>query len=267
MGLAKFALRTTVGGIIMGHGLQKLKGSFGGPGLEGTAKMMESLGLHPPKSQAWAVALSETVGGGLTAAGFLSPLGPSMIIGSQAVAINKVHLKNGFWSHKGGYEYNLTLIAAAFALAELGPGSFSLDRLFGKRRSGFGWALASAAVALSTAAACLQLSQRLAPKEAEEGGAGGPTASAPSTSGGAAASSAPGAANGDAGRAATGTSGSTMTGGSQTGSSTTGGSTTGGSTTGSSTTGGASGDGGGTAPKAGGTAGGAATESGGGATS
>ena len=256
MGLAKFALRTTVGGIIMGHGLQKLKGSFGGSGLEGTAKMMESLGLHPPKYQAWAVALSETVGGGLTAAGFLSPLGPSMIIGSQAVAINKVHLKNGFWSHKGGYEYNLTLIAAAFALAELGPGSFSLDRLFGKRRSGFGWALASAAVALSAAAACLQLSQRLAPKEAEEGGAGGPTASAPSTSGGAAASSAPGAANGDAGRAATGTSGSTMTGGSQTGSSTTGG----------STTGGASGDGGGTAPKAGGTAGGAATESGGGAT-
>ncbi len=254
MGLAKFALRTTVGGIIMGHGLQKLKGSFGGSGLEGTAKMMESLGLHPPKYQAWAVALSETVGGGLTAAGFLSPLGPSMIIGSQAVAINKVHLKNGFWSHKGGYEYNLTLIAAAFALAELGPGSFSLDRLFGKRRSGFGWALASAAVALSAAAACLQLSEKLAPKEAAEAGAGGSAAStagaggsAASTAGangGAAGSSTPGATSGDAGRAATGTSGTAAAGGS----------TAGGSTAESSTAGGS-------------TAGGASTESGGGATS
>ena len=290
MGLAKFALRTTVGGIIMGHGLQKLKGSFGGSGLEGTAKMMESLGLHPPKYQAWAVALSETVGGGLTAAGFLSPLGPSMIIGSQAVAINKVHLKNGFWSHKGGYEYNLTLIAAAFALAELGPGSFSLDRLFGKRRSGFGWALASAAVALSAAAACLQLAEKLAPKEATEAGAGGPAAStagaggsaastagaggpAASTAGangGAAGSSAPGATSGDAGRTATGTSGPAATGSSTAGGSTAGGSTAGGSTAGGSTAGGSTAGGstaGGTATKAEGTAGGASTESGGGATS
>lgn len=166
MGLAKFVLRATVGGTIMAHGLQKLNGSFGGSGLAGTEKTMESLGLHPPKSQAWAAALSETVGGALTAAGLLSPLGPSMIIGSQVVAMNKVHQKNGFWAHKGGYEYNLTLMAAAFALSELGPGGFSLDRLFGKRRSGFGWAFASAAVALGAAAATLQLSQRFAPAHA-----------------------------------------------------------------------------------------------------
>ena len=169
MGLAKFVLRTTVGGTIMAHGLQKLNGSFGGSGLRATEKTMESLGLHPPKYQAWAAALSETIGGGLTAAGFLSPLGPSMIIGSQVVAINKVHQKNGFWSHKGGYEYNVALISAAFALAEMGPGAFSLDRLFGKRRSGFGWALAGAGLAIGAAAATLQLSERLAPTKAEIG--------------------------------------------------------------------------------------------------
>ncbi len=253
MGLAKFALRTTVGGIIMGHGLQKLKGSFGGPGLEGTAKMMESLGLHPPKYQAWAVALSETVGGGLTAAGFLSPLGPSMIMGSQAVAINKVHLKNGFWSHKGGYEYNLTLMAAAFALAELGPGGFSLDRLFGKRRYGAGWALASAGLALGAAAATVQLAQKFRPKEVEgDYGAGGSTAGAAGTNGGSADSSGFGTASGDAGRAATGTGGGMS---SDAGRAATG------------TGGGMSGDAGGTATKAGGTPGGASTETGGGATS
>jgi putative oxidoreductase len=175
MGLGRLVLRSTVGGIIMAHGLQKLNGSFDGPGLEGTEKMMASLGLHPPKQQAWAVALSETVGGGLTAAGFLSPLGPAMIIGSQAVAVKKVHLKNGFWLHNRGYEYNLALIAGAFALAESGPGPLSLDGLFRKRRSGFGWALFAAALALGAGAATLRISDRFAPKEtgADEAGESG----------------------------------------------------------------------------------------------
>ena len=208
MGLAKFVLRTTVGGTIMAHGLQKLNGSFGGSGLRGTEKTMESLGLHPPKYQAWAVALSETIGGGLTAAGFLSPLGPSMIIGSQVVAINKVHQKNGFWSHKGGYEYNVALISAAFALAEMGPGAFSLDRLFGKRRSGFGWALAGAGLAIGTAAATLKLSERLAPKKAEVG-AGEPNESDEAAGGagasgaGASARTSSGGTNGPAGNGPT----------------------------------------------------------------
>jgi len=170
MGLGTLALRSAVGGIILAHGLQKLNGSFGGPGLEGTEKMMESLGLHPPKYQAWAVAISETVGGGLTAAGFLSPLGPAMIVGSQVVAIQKVHLKNGFWLHNRGYEYNLALIAGAFALAESGPGALSLDALFGKRRKGLGWALASAALALGAAAATLKIADRMAPKGAPAAG-------------------------------------------------------------------------------------------------
>jgi|SRR5579875_57045 putative oxidoreductase len=188
MGLGTLALRSTVGGIILAHGLQKLNGSFGGPGLEGTEKSMESLGLHPPKYQAWAVAISETVGGGLTAAGFLSPLGPAMIIGSQAVAVQKVHRKNGFWLHNRGYEYNLALIAGAFALAESGPGSLSLDALFGKRRRGLGWALTSVALALGAAAVTLKVADRMAPKElpASEDGAqvsGAPVSSAAQVSG------------------------------------------------------------------------------------
>jgi len=35
---------------------------------------MGAIGLHPAKHQGLAAALSETIGGGLTAAGFLSPL-------------------------------------------------------------------------------------------------------------------------------------------------------------------------------------------------
>lgn len=197
MGLGTLVLRSTVGGIIMAHGLQKLNGSFGGPGLEGTEKMMESLNLHPPKYQAWAVALAETVGGGLTAAGFLSPLGPAMVMGSQAVAIKKVHLKNGFWLSNRGYEFNLALVAGAFALAGSGPGPLALDGLFGKRRKGNVWALASAALALGGAAATLKLSERFAPKGSVAGPEGSAELQAASSSPASTVPSAPGTTTGD----------------------------------------------------------------------
>jgi len=165
MASGRLILRATVGGLMCGHGLQKLNGSFGGPGLKGTEQTMRAIGMEPAKPQAWAAALSETVGGGLTAAGFLSPLGPAMITGTMAVAMKKVHLKNGLWLSKGGYEYNLMLIAAAFALAGEGPGLLSIDGLIRKQRSGPMWAIAQLALGLGVAAATMAVADRLAPKD------------------------------------------------------------------------------------------------------
>jgi putative oxidoreductase len=170
----RFILRAAVGGLMMGHGLQKLQGRFGGPGLEGTEQMMGAMGMHPAKHQARAAALSETIGGGLTAAGFLSPLGPAMIIGTMAVAIKKVHGKNGLWVHEGGYEYNLTLIAASLALAAEGPGVLSLDALLRKHRSGLQWAIVAAALGLGGAAATLAVADRMAPSGEPADEAAGP---------------------------------------------------------------------------------------------
>jgi putative oxidoreductase len=165
MASGRFILRTTVGGLMIGHGLQKLKGSFGGPGLEGTEQMMEAIGLHPAKQQAVAAALTETIGGGLTAAGLLSPLGPAMITGAMAVAIRKVHQKNGIWAADGGFEYNLTLMAAAFTLAAEGPGLFSLDRILRRQRSGFGWGVVQLLMGLGGAAAVVGLADALAARK------------------------------------------------------------------------------------------------------
>lgn len=170
MASGRLLLRTVVGGLMVGHGLQKLNGSFDGPGLEGTAKMMGAIGLHPARQQALAAALSETVGGTLTAAGFLSPLGPAMITGTMAVAIEKVHKKNGVWVTSGGFEYNLTLIAAALALAAEGPGPLSLDGLFGRYRSGLRWAVLAAALGLGGALATVKLSEQVAPVAPETTG-------------------------------------------------------------------------------------------------
>ncbi len=167
----RFLLRVTAGGLMLGHGLQKLNGSFGGPGLEATQESMGAIGLHPAKQQGLAAALGETVGGGLTALGFLSPLGPAMITGTMLVAIRKVHAKNGIWVTQGGYEYNATIIAAALSLATAGPGALSLDGLLRKQRSGLGWGALALALGVGGAAATLAVSDRMQPDElpADEG--------------------------------------------------------------------------------------------------
>ncbi|MBA2560475.1 MAG: DoxX family protein, partial [Propionibacteriales bacterium] len=127
MNIARLAARAVIGGLFIGHGTQKLKGWFGGPGLEGTDQMMQALGMYPPRRNSIAAGVTETAGGTLVAAGLATPLASAALIGQMIVAIRKVHLSNGPWVINGGYEYNLVLIAALLALAEEGPGDISLD--------------------------------------------------------------------------------------------------------------------------------------------
>ena len=150
MKFARLVARLIIGILFIGHGTQKLKGWFGGPGIEGTAGMMESLDLHPPRRHAMAAGVAETAGGALLAAGLLTPLASATLIGVMVTAIRTVHAPKGPWITQGGYEYNLVLIAALLALAEEGPGSLSLDGAVGLRTHGVPWSLG--ALALGTAA-------------------------------------------------------------------------------------------------------------------
>ncbi|MGD0084479.1 MAG: DoxX family protein [Acidimicrobiales bacterium] len=124
--LGLLVARLVLGGYLGAHGAQKLFGSFGGRGLEGTAAGFEFIGLRPGKMFAAAAGASEFGGGLLTATGIAYPLGPVMIMGTMAVA-STTHRKNGPFSTDRGYELPLTNLAAAAALAAAGqPGALRL---------------------------------------------------------------------------------------------------------------------------------------------
>ncbi|MCW3029616.1 MAG: DoxX family protein [Solirubrobacterales bacterium] len=175
LGLAM--LRVVVGALFMGHGLQKLTGWFEGHGLRATGESFEAMGLKPGKAHATAAGISETGGGALVAAGLLTPLGASLLSGTMITAIRKVHAANGPWASKGGYEYNLVLLAIVFAITDLGPGKLSLDEALGIRKSGLRWAILQLLAGALGSAAAVAIGERepqpsTAEASAQNGGAG-----------------------------------------------------------------------------------------------
>lgn len=171
MNIPRLVARTLIGGLFVGHGMQKLKGWFGGPGLEGTAGMMQSLEMHPPRRNALAAGVAETGGGALLFAGLATPLASATLIGTMITAIRKVHWSSGPWVASGGYEYNLVLIAALLALAEDKPGDISLDAALGLDFSGLRWPLMALTAGAAASAATIWLGEKAAeeaPTAAEE---------------------------------------------------------------------------------------------------
>jgi putative oxidoreductase len=153
-------LRTIVGGLFIGHGLQKLTGWFGGHGLKGTGEFFEAIELRPGVAHAAAAGAAEAGGGALLAAGLQTPLGATLLSGTMITAIRKVHLSKGVWATDGGYEYNLVLLAIVFALSDVGPGRLSLDAARGGERKGLGWALAQLAAAAIGSTVAIELGKR-----------------------------------------------------------------------------------------------------------
>jgi putative oxidoreductase len=126
-------VRVAQGTLMAGHGAQKLFGSFGGPGIEGTSGFMEMLGMRPGRPWAYMAGLSEFGGGLLTALGLLKPLGPLGIIGAMAMATKKAHWNKPIWVTEGGAELPVLNMAISTALMIREPDAFSLDRVLGLR--------------------------------------------------------------------------------------------------------------------------------------
>jgi putative oxidoreductase len=149
--VASLVLRAAVGGTMLAHGIRH------GRTLDGTAGWFGSIGFKQPRLQATASAVVEVGAGAALIAGAGTPLAASAVVGTMAVAARSVHLENGFFITAEGYEYVLNLSAAAIALAAIGPGSLSVDRLLGLHDKLTPLQRAGLAAGIGVAAAAVQL--------------------------------------------------------------------------------------------------------------
>jgi putative oxidoreductase len=127
--IGALVLRVPVGIIFMAHGAQKLFGSFGGYGLQGTGQWMESIGLAPGYLMALLAGSGEFFGGLFILLGLLTRPSALVLAFTMIVAIFAVHFQNGFFMSNGGYEFGLALLAASVSLVFSGAGKASLDCL------------------------------------------------------------------------------------------------------------------------------------------
>jgi putative oxidoreductase len=155
MNLGLLILRLVVGLLFVGHGAQKLFGIWGGHGLAGTAGFFEGIGLKPGRLHATAAGLLELGGGILLALGLITPIGSAALIAVMTAAVITVHFAKGLWATNGGYEYNLVLASAAFALAAIGPGAWSLDHAASISMHSVLWAIGALVVGLLGGAAAV----------------------------------------------------------------------------------------------------------------
>jgi putative oxidoreductase len=131
--LALLVLRVVVGGVVMQHGLLKLGLVGQGGSVSGVAGWFNGMGLRPGMFWALVAVLAEAGGGLLMVLGLGGPIGPGLVAGDMLVVTIVAHVPQGFWAGGGkvGWEFPLPLATAAFAVALLGNGGWSLDSALG----------------------------------------------------------------------------------------------------------------------------------------
>jgi putative oxidoreductase len=125
--LALLVLRLVLGAILIAHGYHKVFGGF-----HRHMEMVGSLGL--PAWMAYLSAGTEFFGGIAIVLGVLTRLFSLAIMVEMAVAIWKVHFKNGL-TGQAGYEFPLSLAVIAFTLLCFGGGPWG----FNLGKGGAGW--------------------------------------------------------------------------------------------------------------------------------
>lgn len=165
--LGLLLLRVAIGIVAVAHGLQKLFGLWGGPGLSGYQEMLANnpnptIGFHADVTRPLAIvgALAETIGGAMVVLGLFTPIGACAIVSVMLLAAAyKTTLAGGFafFAAAGGIEYELVLAVAAAALVLTGPGLYAFDASRGWARRPFLGSVAWLIVGIAAAVAVWML--------------------------------------------------------------------------------------------------------------
>lgn len=110
-------VRVALGLPFIYHGSTIAFGAFGGPGLQGFSHF-----THLPLPVAILVGYGEFLGGLGVLFGVLARPAAAGLAVIMLGAIGLVHLKNGYDSTKGGFEYQLTLLFLEIIILVAGPG-------------------------------------------------------------------------------------------------------------------------------------------------
>jgi putative oxidoreductase len=126
--VALLILRIALGVVFLAHGIKHFRNR------DKTMGWTASIGFSSPGLQWFFMSFAE-IGVGLSLlAGLLTSIGAAGLVSLMAVAFWTVHRHAGFWitaRPDEGWEYVFVLAAAAWGLALLGPGEWSLDHAIG----------------------------------------------------------------------------------------------------------------------------------------
>lgn len=119
-------LRVALGVVMFPHGAQKALGLFGGYGFEGTMGWLTGQ-MGVPYFFALLAIAAEFLGSLGLIFGLFTRVAAFGIFSTMLVATVLVHLPNGFFADKGGYEFHILTFGLAIPLILKGAGAFSFD--------------------------------------------------------------------------------------------------------------------------------------------
>ena len=126
--------RLSLAATMLNHGLAKVRPE----GSAASAPFFEQLGFRPGARWAFLAGAAELLAGATLALGIATRIGALAVLGTQAVAVAKVHGPKGFDNMGGGWEFNALIMATALGVLVAGPGTVSLHEVLERRLQGRG---------------------------------------------------------------------------------------------------------------------------------
>ena len=120
--ITHWGLRASIGAIFIVHSLKKFDPSW--------QEWLISIGI-PPEMQL-PIALAELIGGILLVVGVLTRITGAVFAVILLGAIFHIRWDNGFFVSKGGWEWDLVMLAAVLLTIAAGPGRISISHLVKK---------------------------------------------------------------------------------------------------------------------------------------